>query len=267
MAEAETYQQQTGNEELWRALFAQGDPKLHKMHWLYTKLPKKPRCQLCLVPFAGLGGWIMRRRGKGVNSRNPKFCNACDKFLEAFPGGAEIDMSILFVDIRNSTQYAAGAEPADVSRRINAFLDAATEIINREDGFIMAFYGDCVVAAWPPGFSGEDHADKALRAAGNLADSANIVDANGETIPVGIGVHTGRVFIGTVQAAKGLFRDVSIFGQNVNLTARLAASAQASEALVSEATVLASGNDAGGLESRSLELKGITEPVHAFVIS
>ena len=262
----ETYQQQTGNQELWYSLFAVGHPELNKQHWLHKKLPKKPRCKLCLVPFAGLGGWIMRKRGKAVNSRNPKFCSACDKFLEAYPGGAEVEMSMLFVDIRNSTEYAAGAEPADVGRRINAFLDAATGIITNEDGFIMAFYGDCVVAAWPPGFSGTDHAVKALRAARNMANSANIIDASGEAIPVGIGVHTGKVFIGTVEALKGMFRDVSIFGQNVNLTARLASQAKASQALISEATIRASGIDAAGLESKTFELKGISEPVNAFVI-
>jgi adenylate cyclase len=263
----ETYQQQTGNEELWHTIFAEGHPELNKQHWLHKKLPHNPRCKLCRVPFAGIGGWIMRRRGKGVSSRNPNFCNACDGFIEAYPGGAEDDMSILFVDIRNSTQYADGAAPADVSRRVNAFLDAATEMITDEDGFIMAFYGDCVVAAWPPGFSGKDHAEKALKAAREMSDNTNIVDENGEAIPVGIGVHTGKVYIGTVEAAKGLFRDVSIFGQNVNLTARLASTAKASEALVSEATMQAAGNTATDMENRTLELKGLSEPVTAFVIS
>lgn len=49
-------------------------------------LPAPPRCRLCLVPFAGIGGWLMRRRGKAPSSRNPHCCNACDRFLDAFPG-------------------------------------------------------------------------------------------------------------------------------------------------------------------------------------
>ena len=264
---SDSYRQQTGNQGLWHTIFADGHPELLKQHWLHRKLPRQPRCKLCLVPFAGLGGWIMRKRGKGVSSRNPNYCNACDGFLEAFPGGADVDMSILFVDIRNSTQYAEGAEPAAVSRRVNAFLDVATEIITNQDGFIMAFYGDCVVAVWPPGFSGKDHAEKALNAARDMTRTTNIVDENGEAIPVGIGVHTGEVYIGTVEAAKGLFRDVSIFGKNVNLTARLAAKANASEALISDTAMLASGSSTRDLENRSLDLKGFSEPVTAFVVS
>ena len=58
----------------------------------------------------------------------------------------------------------------------------------------MAFYGDCVVAAWPPGFSGEDHAQKAQQTAIELARDKNMIDSKGERIPVGVGVHTGKVY-------------------------------------------------------------------------
>jgi adenylate cyclase len=120
---SEEYVQQQGNEELWKMLFATGDPKLQKMHSLHTKLPTKPRCRLCLAPFKGLGGWFMRLKGKKPNSRNPNYCNDCDKLLEAFPGGAEVEMSMLYVDIRQSTQYTQSNSAADVSQRINIFLN------------------------------------------------------------------------------------------------------------------------------------------------
>lgn len=263
---SETYEQQTGNEGLWQTIFAKGHPDLAKQHWLHRKLPKNPRCKMCLAPFEGIGGWVMRKRGKGVSNRNPHYCNACDGFLDAYPGGADVEMSMLFVDIRNSTQYAEGAAPADVSRRVNAFLDTATGTITRQDGFIMAFYGDCIVAVWPPGFSGPDHALKALRAAELMAQSSAIVDAEGEPIPVGIGVHTGTVFIGTVSAAKGLFRDVSIFGENVIKTARLASIAKASEALVSKATIDASGSGSRYSDAKLFELKGFSDPLEVFSV-
>ena len=145
---SEEFQPQDGNEELWRTIFAVGHPDLQKQHWLHRKLPTRPRCRLCLVPFSGIGGWIMRMRGKGRNNRNPNFCNACDKFLEAFPGGVEIEMSMLYVDIRQSTEYADGHEAASVSQRINAFLNHATRTVTDHDGFVMAF---TATAWWPPG--------------------------------------------------------------------------------------------------------------------
>lgn len=262
----ETYEQQQGNEEVWKAIFEVGHPDLLKQHWLHRKMPTKPRCRLCLVPFKGIGGWFMRRWGKAQNSRNPNFCNACDGFLEAFPGGAEVDMSILFVDIRHSTEYSDSNKPSDVSRRINTFLSEATAIITAQDGFIMAFYGDCIVAVWPPGFAGEEHAEKAQQAARKLAKSENMVDENGENIPLGVAVHSGNVFIGTVSALQGSFRDVSIFGQAVNLTARMASHASANQALASVENVTRSGRSSAGLNSERVLLKGLAEPVDLYTL-
>ena len=262
-----TYQQQSGNEELWRTIFAVGHPELLKQHWLHRKLPQRPRCRLCLVPFEGIGGWLMRMRGKTRNSRNPNYCNACDKFIESFPGGAEIEMSMLYVDIRHSTEYAEGHLPENVSRRINDFLNQAIDTITDHDGFIMAFYGDCIVAAWPPGFCGDNHGLKAQQAAIALVRNNIVVRDSGEEIPIGVGVNTGKIYISTVSALEGTFRDVSIFGSNVNLTARMASRAQASQVLGSEANILAAGKQPSAFASESLELKGFSEPVEVYSIA
>lgn len=262
-----TYEQQQGNMELWQQIFSEGHPALLKQHWIHKKLPLKPRCRLCLVPFRGIGGWIMRKRGKAPNSRNPNYCNACDKFLQAYPGGSEVEMSVLFADIRQSTQFADAADAAAVGQRINQFLDIVTKIIADHDGFIMAFYGDCIVAAWPPGFSGNQHAQKAQQAAKTIVSSKKMTDTNGKKIPVGVGVHSGKVFIGTVSAMQGTFRDVSIFGINVNIAARLASQAVAGQALVSEANILTAGTQLTTETLQEFELKGISESVKACVLS
>lgn len=261
------YEKQQGNQDLWTTIFAQGHPALLKQHWLHRKLPMKPRCRLCLVPFKGIGGWFMRLKGKKQNSRNPNYCNACDKFMETYPGGAEVEMSILYVDIRQSTQYATSNNAADVSSRINVFLNEATRIITEHDGFVLAFYGDCIVAAWPPGFCGQDHAQKAQQAAKQLVNNKTMKDKQGNVIPVGVGVHTGKVFISTVSALQGTFRDVSIFGSNVNLTARLAAAAAAGQVLTSAENILASGGKPETFSSQSMELKGFDELVTAYTLN
>ena len=263
----EPFDQQFGNEDLWRTVFSSGDPVLKKMQWWNGKLPHKPRCRLCKAPFEGIGGWIMRRRGKARNSRNPNFCNACDGFLAAFPGGAEIEMSILYVDIRHSTEYAVEHSPAEVSDRINRFLNLAIEIITDNDGFIQAFYGDCIVAAWPPGFCGGEHALKAHEAALKLVQDRHMVGQDGEPIPIGVGVHSGKVFMSTVSALKDTFRDVSIFGSNVNLTARMASRAKASEVLASADNIIAAGRQPAEFSHKTLELKGFAQPIEVYSIS
>ncbi len=254
----ETFDKQDGNSELWGTIFGPGGhPALTTMHRRYKFLPAKPRCRLCRVPFGSFGGWLMGRRGKAPCKRNPHFCSACDQFIDANPGGAEVDMSVLYVDIRNSVRTAAASETAAVAQRVNQFLSTATSIITDNDGFIMAFYGDCVVAVWPPGFAGPDHRQKAVRAAKALSAAFGPDSA----IPSGTGVHSGPVYICTVEAGAGMFRDMSIFGHTVNVTARLASEAPAGQALASEAVAAHLG-----AEFSAQDLKGIDSPIMATTI-
>lgn len=260
----DAYKQEEGNADLWRTIFQEGHPALKKQHWIHMKLPSEPRCRLCFTPFKGLGGWYQKTfKHKSPSNRNPHYCNACDGFLEANPGGAEVDMSILYIDIRESTQFAAVATPMMVNQRINDFLNIATKTITDNDGFIMAFYGDCIVAVWPPGFTGPDHSTKAVSAAKALVETFEKKSETDHPIPVGIGCHTGNIYIGTVQANKGTFRDVSVFGQDVILAARLAGKAQANEALISDECWKRSavGNLPENL--RQMSLKGLEEAVTA----
>ncbi|MBU2862885.1 adenylate/guanylate cyclase domain-containing protein [Reinekea forsetii] len=260
---SDSFLQDNGNEELWRTIFQDGHPDLTKQQWIHRLMPTKPRCRLCFSPFAGFGGWWQKTfRHRAPSSRNPNYCAACDEFLNKFPGGADVDLSLLFIDIRHSTEFATHASPAEVNNRVNAFLDQATQAITDHDGFIMAFYGDCIVAVWPPGFCGQNHAAKAVECAAELTKHFS----KHHDIPVGVGVHTGSVFMATVQAAKGLFRDVSIFGSEVILAARLAAEANAYQALISEPCLQRSNQHHIAEDNGALTLKGFDAPIQTFRI-
>ena len=75
-------------------------------------------------------------------------------------------------------------------------------------------------------------------------------------MPIGAGVHTGRMWFGAVGA--GGQTEVTVLGDTVNTTARLAAAAGAGEILVTVDVAAAAGLDPR-LERRSLELKGKAE--------
>ena len=102
------------NEEVWYAVFGPGHPDLQKQHRLHKRLPSPPRCKLCLAPFGGLGGAYMRLRGKRPSNRNPRFCSACDHFIRAHPGGAEVMLSMVFADVRGSTALAEQVSPTEL---------------------------------------------------------------------------------------------------------------------------------------------------------
>lgn len=95
----------------------------------------------------------------------------------------------------------------------------------------------------------------------------------GKKLPIGVGVHTGPAFVGSVgfedlQGDQEKVRDFTALGDAVNVTARLASLAGPGEALISEA-VFASDADLGefaDLERRRIQVKGRSEPIDVRVL-
>jgi adenylate cyclase len=227
-----------------------------RLRHIFRVLPRDPRCKFCNAPFEGMGGVLMRtlfRKERSV--LNPYFCNLCEQASREFPGGAEVEMSMLFADVRGSTALSESMSATQFSQLINRFYSSATRIIVDHDGLVEKLAGDEVAAFWGAGFAGPHYVQRTIKVARELASAMER-----QEIPVGIGVHSGVAFFGAMGIAGGL-TDITASGDQVNLAARLASKAAAGEIVVSEQALGWVGMDGGGLESRSLELKGISEPV------
>jgi adenylate cyclase len=232
-----------------------------RLHHFFNILPHDPRCKLCHAPFQGIGGMVVGALyGRRRSSLNPRFCNVCEDYAKKFPGGAEVEMSMLFADVRGSTALSEGMTPIEFQKLINRFYVGATKAIAEEDGLVEKLAGDAVAAFWGAGFAGKDYVARTVRAAQTIAR-----EMKSQNIPVGIGVHAGAAFFGAMGEENGLI-NISAIGEEVNTAARIASKAAAGEILVSEPALARAGIDSTGLESRSLELKGISEPVKAHVM-
>jgi adenylate cyclase len=219
-------------------------------------LPHDPRCKFCNAPFKGIGGMIARTfYGKKRSSLNPRFCNICEHYAQIFPGGQEVEMAMLFVDIRGSTALSEQMNPTEFSGLINRFYVGTTHIITHEDGLVEKLAGDAVAAFWGSGIAGPNYMARTIHAAQNILKAMDK-----QKIPVGIGVHTGIAFFGAMGSADGLV-NISAIGDEVNTAARLASKAAAGEIIISERALDKAGVKKDEMESRSLELKGIGEPV------
>ncbi len=227
-----------------------------RLRHIFRILPHDPRCKFCNAPFQGVGGAVVRALyGKRQSALNPNFCNMCDEASRRFPGGAEVQMSMLFIDVRGSTALSEKMTPKEFSQLINRFYTQSTKVIVEEDGLVEKLAGDAVAAFWGRGFAGADYVARTVRVAQKLL---NVMAR--EKIPVGVGVHAGMGFFGVMGTPDGL-TNISAIGDEVNLAARLASKAAVGEIIISEPALKAAGIDGSSLEARSLELKGISEPV------
>jgi adenylate cyclase len=92
-------------EKFWRNWFTADAFSVEMgMVRMFGMLPSDRRCRICFSPFEGAGGFVMSSVfGRKRSSLNQYFCNACEEFAHNHPGGAEVNMSMLFADVRGST--------------------------------------------------------------------------------------------------------------------------------------------------------------------
>jgi adenylate cyclase len=233
---------------------------------LMKLIPDNPRCKVCNAPFSGIGGkFVKLTLDKEQSTLNPSMCNVCEKFARKHPGGAEVEISMLFADVRGSTTLAEKMMPSEFSRLIDRFYRVATDILVDADAWIEKLIGDEVTGLFVPGYAGRHHARKAVEAAQAILQATGHGRPEGPWIPVGVGVHTGIAYVGTVGKGGGMI-EITALGDSVNTTARLASNARTGEILVSAHTWDAAGLKIKDIETQQLQLKGRSEPVEVRVL-
>ena len=254
-------------EEWWRSLVTGNDPALplRQFRYVWRLLPSSPRCKFCNAPYHGVGAPVMRLLGKSPSKLTPRLCRQCYDAASQHVGGAEIDATLLFADVRGSTTLAERMSASEFSRLINRFFAMATDVLVRSDAWCDRLIGDEVIGIYVPGFAGSEHARRAVEAARELLRATGHADPGGPWLPIGVGIHTGTAFVGAMGTAGGA-TDVTALGDNVNIAARLASKAGPGEVLVSEAAYAAAKLNLDHIEQRQLELKGKTEPVSVRVL-
>jgi len=248
--------------EEWRRLLTGEVRGLRMFQWIHKKLPSEPRCKLCYAPFGKPGSLFLRVMGTRPSPLNRRLCTTCMKTAHKHPGGAEVEISALFADVRGSTGLAEKLPAGEFGQLLTRFWGTAARVVDRFDGIVDKFVGDEAVALFIPGFAGKDHAARAIATARDLLMETDHGTGH-PWIPVGIGVHTGVSYVGYIGEGDAL--DFTAVGDTVNIAARLTSMAAAGEILISDDAATAAGLDTSSLEKRALDLRGREQSVDAWV--
>jgi adenylate cyclase len=201
----------------------------------------------------------MGRFGFAPSRKNPRLCSRC--FEKAPMGGVEMDVGILFADVRGFTSLAERQAPDAVTALLNRFYATAIDILC-EHAIIDKLVGDQVMALYLPGvFPGEP-------AQHMVADARALLNASGYPenrpwVQIGIGLDLGSAFVGNV--GSGDVKDFTAIGDVVNTAARLQAAAASGEIVMSRRVHRRAGENPTGTERRELTLKGKSDPEIAMV--
>jgi adenylate cyclase len=249
-------------QDLWHKTLTEGHRSIRFFHRLFRYLPGPPRCKVCHNPFGGVGGKIIGLIGFKPSRKNPMICSMCCEKLPA--GGAELDVAILFADIRGSTILGERLGPTEFASQLNRFYSAATEVLIRRYAIIDKLIGDEVMALFIPGICGADYRLKAAEAALALLDAVGYGDAQGPWMPIGVAINSGMTYVGNV-GPEGVV-DFTALGDTVNTASRLAASAAAGEILMNADIYETVAGKFPQAESRTLSLRGKEAPFEVHVL-
>ncbi|MEG4520982.1 MULTISPECIES: adenylate/guanylate cyclase domain-containing protein [unclassified Microcoleus] len=143
----------------------------------------------------------------------------CDSIVDIKLGEAvELEMSVLFSDIRNFTTLSEQMTPPENFKFINSYLSRMEPLIVENKGFIDKYIGDAIMALFSEG------ADDALKA--GIAMLHTLAEYNRERaslgyvpVEIGVGINTGSLILGIVGGKSRM--DGTVISDAVNLASRI----------------------------------------------
>jgi class 3 adenylate cyclase len=177
--------------------------------------------------------------------------------------GEEVEVTVLFVDIRNFTAFAERATATEVVGQLNAFYELVVPVLARHGGHANKFVGDGLLAVFGAPDHLPDHADRAVAAASEIV--RQVTARFGGQVRIGIGVNSGPVVAGTIGGGGRV--EFTVIGDVVNTASRVESVTRETgdDILITEGTRRLLTRDLGAFVERpTVELKGKTRAVRIF---
>jgi adenylate cyclase len=242
----------------WAKVLTEGHAPLVRARRVFRYLPSAPRCKLCNNPFGGPIGRVLAAAGYSPSRKNPNLCTRCCDVLPA--GGAEVDVAILFADVRGSTALGQLGAATDFAALLNRFYLTATQTLLRHDAVIDKLIGDEVMAFFVRGISGPQYRRRAVQAGRELLTAVGYGSEAEPWLELGVAVNAGVAYVGNV---GGSVVDFTALGNPVNVSARMQQHAAGGELLVASGVA---DELMANSARRALNLRGHTQPIDAFVL-
>jgi adenylate cyclase len=188
----------------------------------------------------------------------------CD---EDFLKGRRREITCFFSDLRGFTAVSEKLDVDVVVDMLNEHLEAMTDIVFDYGGTVDKFIGDCVMGFFGAPLYQPDHVLRALRCADAMRARHNEIAEAWESrglpnVKIGIGMHTGEVFVGNIGGEK--MASYTVIGDHVNLASRLEGQSGPDDIILSGATLQRAWDNVEVEPRGEIVVKGKTVPVQIY---
>jgi adenylate cyclase len=190
--------------------------------------------------------------------------------LEEF-AGKEIEICVLFADLRAFTRFSEHKLPYDIVYFLNRYFESMSYAIEQAGGVANQFTGDGVMALFGVKSGVAQGCRDALNAAGAMLRavaslSVEFAGELGAPLQMGIGVHSGWTVVGRM--GRGSDRYLTAVGDTVHVASRLQDLTRRYDCpvVVSQSAAAHARLDVARLARREIAVRNRNDPVAIYIV-
>jgi class 3 adenylate cyclase len=183
-----------------------------------------------------------------------------------FPDLAEKKVTVLFVEIADSTGLAERIGPKNFSSFLNTFFQYAAQVVFKKGGMVK-YLGDGMLAVFMETKDGLDPEDRAVNAGREIIEFVKRADPPeiDRAFVVGVAINTGKAMVGYVGTQERA--EFNVMGNLIKVTYRMQEYALPNRIFVGASTAEAIRNKYLVQKTGSLTMRGSEQPIQVFEVS
>ena len=223
-----------------------------------------PECAHPLMPFAG------EPRFASPKDYTPQHLANRILAAKANLDGERKQVTVLFADIKGSTELIADRDPEDAQKLIDPVLECMIEAVHHYEGTVNRVMGDGIMALFGAPLAHEDHAVRACHAALRMQETVkryaeNLQRSHGLSITIRVGLNSGEIVVCDI--GNDLHTHYTVVGQTVHLAARMEQMANPGSVLATADTFRLAEGYVGVKPLGPVPVKGLANLVEVYEVT
>jgi predicted ATPase/class 3 adenylate cyclase len=184
--------------------------------------------------------------------------------------GERKQVTVLFADIKGSTELIAGRDPEDAQKLLDPVLERMIDAVHYYEGAVNRVMGDGIMALFGAPLAHEDHAVRACYAALKMQETVkryaeSVHRSHGLSVTIRVGLNSGEIIVCDI--GNDLHTQYTVVGQTVHLAARMEQMANPGSVLATVYTFRLAEGFVGVRSLGPVAVRGLADQVEIYEVT